>query len=299
MATLLAHHPAAPQAKSDGAAPSRWDRNRRHWDETLDPRNLKAAGESDVARDVALAETVDVRRALGFLEPLEDRLVLDLGGGLALAAILFARRGARIVICDISPNRLKAARRILAEAGVGDRVHLVAGAGEHLPFADAAVDRVFTKSVLIHTRIDETAAECTRVLRPGGKAAFVEPTTDNPFVNAYRVLMAPKIWKDITSYFHRRELHAVRRGVRGTDPRAKLSIERIQFLAFFASAFAFSVPSPRLYRIAESALVRIDDLLFRAVPSLRKRAWFVLIGVRRSAPGGRRRPAGGSPRAPR
>ncbi len=278
MTKTLAQTSAHPQEKSD---PSRWDRNRRHWDETLDPRNLKAGASSETERDVALYETVDVRRAFHSLRPLNTKLVLDLGGGLALGAILFARRGARVVICDISPNRLRSARRILDEAGVLNRVSLVVGAAEHLPFADATLDRVFTKSVLIHTQIEESASECVRVMKSGGKAAFIEPTTRNPFVNAYRRLMAPKIWKDITSYFDEAELHAVDSGAKRTDTKTRLQIGHIQFLTFFASVFAFLLPSPMAYRAVEHVLERIDRVLFSLMPALRHRAWFVLIKVRR------------------
>lgn len=255
---------------------SRWHRNRKHWEETLDSANLgRSPAHQQLARQVTLYETADVRWALGRLEPLRDRLVVDIGGGLALGAILMARRGARVVITDIAASRLKLARQSLAALGLADRVHLVAGSAEHLPFADGTVDRLFTKSVLIHTDLAQAAPECARVLAPAGRAAFIEPMRRNPFVNLYRQLAAPKIWRDITTYFGPGEIRTVREAMhrRGKD----LALRPFFLLAFWASLFAFVWRSPAAYRLAERVLMTADRELFRRFPGLRQRAWLLVL----------------------
>ncbi|MCB2153432.1 class I SAM-dependent methyltransferase [bacterium] len=260
--------------------------NARHWSETLDAANLgREESQVDTERQLALYETADVRLALDAMEPLRDKWTVDLGGGLALGAILLARRGARVVISDLSVPRMKAARETVRRLGLEDRIHFVVAKGETLPFADGAVERLFTKSVLIHTDLPHAARECGRVLARDGRAAFIEPMRRNPFVNLYRRLLAPKIWTEITTYFRPAEFRTLRKGM-GKSRQARL--EPMYFLGFFASAFQFALPHPKIARILEGVFLRIDRVLFRALPSLRKHAWFGVLVI---SPGeGKHRP---------
>lgn len=266
-------------AKGSSAAEdsARWERNRRHWEEVVEATNLSgAAGARDFARQVSLYRTADVREALAFLTPLGGAQVLDLGGGNGLAAALFARRGARVLVVDISLPRLLEARRQLARLGLADRVEFLLASGDRLPLRTGTVDRIFTKSVLIHTRLDETARECGRVLAEDGSAAFVEPQRRNPFVNLYRRFAAPKAWREITTYFSSREWRTVRTGVgaRGPGCIRQARLRPFFFLGFFASVLIFVRPSPRSYFAAERVLCAVDRALFRALPTTRRRAWF-------------------------
>ena len=256
---------------------NRWRQNRAHWEQTLDADNLgREETPGNIEQQLALFETADVRLALQALEPLNNRLVVDLGGGLGLGAILLARRGARVVVTDLSMPRLKLARKTVARLGLDDRVSFVAAEGERLPFGDGKAGGLFTKSVLIHTRRDECAAECGRVLGAGGRAAFIEPLDGNPFVNLYRRLAAPRIWRTITSYFNRREIATVARGMKQAGS-VRIRVRPLFFTAFFASVFQFAIKNVRLYRLAEDFLLKLDSLLFRAMPGLKKRCWFVVM----------------------
>lgn len=264
------HHPATRRA-----------RNRAHWDSSLDPANLghETASAGAFARQVALFASADVRHALGHLEPLPDRLTLDLGGGLGLAAALLARRGARVVLCDLSSARLKEARRQLAALGLADRVEFVQAEAERLPFGPATLSRAFTKSVLIHTHQPVAAAELGRVLAADARAAFIEPLDANPLANTYRALLAPGEWRSITRYF---TPHRLRRFggqlVEGTPRRAHL--RPFFFVGFLASAFQFLVPNPTLFLAAEGVLLALDRVLFRVFPSLESRAWMGALLIR-------------------
>lgn len=254
--------------------------NRRHWDRTLDPRNLGAEGikAGDWQREMALAESADVRLAKRLLHPLDNKLLLDLGGGLGIHALLFAEAGARIIIADISLERLKAARRLIERAGLLDRVDFVVCGAEDLPFVDHTFDRQFTKSVLIHTRLKGASEELARTLSPQGVATFIEPLTKNPFVNAYRFLAAPRAWKNITEYFDKNSLRIVTRAYRSRGFRTR--IHWLYFLGFFATAFQFLIPSPWFLRQTERGLLSLDRLIFRLYPRLRQRCWFSVTEIR-------------------
>jgi len=270
------------QAKSDTKRDceddqTRWKRNREHWETTLDAENLgRETTQQDFLLQLDLFQTADVRLALGHLEPLEERRVLELGGGLGFAAILLARRGAKVIITDISHPRLLEAKRMIKKLGLEDRIEFVVALGEKMPFRNESFDRAWTKSVLIHTDRALASAECSRVLNAESKAAFIEPMDANPFVNLYRRIIAPGAWKDITTYFDPSEIKTISEGMKRHRKMARKVVPMF-FLGFFASGFQFALRSRMMYRISENGLLKIDHFLFKLLPSLKRRAWFVVL----------------------
>jgi SAM-dependent methyltransferase len=250
----------------------RWALNKRHWEITLDAHNVGADQATvDLNRLAALYNTADVRFAFDRLQPLSGATVLELGGGLGLAAILLARQGARVVIADLALPRLKAARENFRSLGLADRVDLVLARGEALPFPDGAVGRVMVKAVMIHTDLPVAMRELHRVLRQDGRMVILEPTTGNPFVNAYRRLLAPKVWAEIASFFGPAETAVLEQAL---PPGRRMRVHVFHFFSFFASFFEFALPSPPLYRFTEAVLGAVDRVLFTLIPPLRRAAWF-------------------------
>src|SRR5438552_10921322 len=107
--------------------------------------------------------------------------VLDYGCGHGMAAVVLARRGARVTAFDLSPGYLDEARARAAANGVA--VTFAQADGERLPFADGAFDRVWGNAVLHHLDMERAGHELFRVLRPGGRAVFCEPWGENPVLN--------------------------------------------------------------------------------------------------------------------
>jgi demethylmenaquinone methyltransferase/2-methoxy-6-polyprenyl-1,4-benzoquinol methylase len=105
------------------------------------------------------------RRAVDYLP--HGRL-LDLGSGTGAAAPVFGSRD--VVALDPVSQML----------GLSPIEHRVVGLGEHLPFADASFDSVFSAYVFRNLdSVDATIGEIARVLRPGGAAAIVDLTRPN------------------------------------------------------------------------------------------------------------------------
>src|SRR5436309_12177021 len=98
-----------------------------------------------------------IRPAFAKLGPLPGRCVLDYGCGHGMAAVVLARRGARVSAFDLSAGYLGEASRRAAANGV--RLNLVQADGHRLPFADAAFDRVWGNAVLHHLDIDTAGRE--------------------------------------------------------------------------------------------------------------------------------------------
>ena len=102
--------------------------------------------------------------------------VLDVATGPAGVALELADRSeARIVGIDLSEQMLARGRRNVAAAGRDDRIALVLGQGERLPFRDATFDAL-TFTYLLRYVADPAATitELARVVRPGGVMASLE-----------------------------------------------------------------------------------------------------------------------------
>jgi demethylmenaquinone methyltransferase/2-methoxy-6-polyprenyl-1,4-benzoquinol methylase len=105
-----------------------------------------------------------------------DDHVLDVctGTGAVAERIVLTHR-CRVTGFDQSTAMLAAARGRLAEAGVLQRVTLVQGEAERLPFPDAAFDAVAVTYLLRY--VDDPPAvlrELVRVVRPGGTLASMD-----------------------------------------------------------------------------------------------------------------------------
>lgn len=98
--------------------------------------------------------------------------VLEIGAGTGVHARLLAQAGANLSAVDLTPTAVELTRKRLAEHGLDADVR--EADAEHLPFADASFDFVWSWGVIHHSESTEkVAAEIARVLRPGGTLALM------------------------------------------------------------------------------------------------------------------------------
>lgn len=148
-------------------------------------------GGDSAIRDRWLQVLVPLRdRVLERAELEPDDVVLDVGTGdglVAFAALERLAAAGRVIFADVSDELLSVCGSIAADLGAGNRTSFVHAAAEDLaPIADAAVDVVTTRSVLIYVEEKAAAfAEFFRVLRPGGRMSLCEP------INRYFGLRPP------------------------------------------------------------------------------------------------------------
>lgn len=99
------------------------------------------------------------------------KAVLDLGCAGGFMAEAMARRGAVVTGVDPAARAVAAARAHAEAEGLDIRYDV--GAGEDLPYADAAFDAVVCVDVLEHVAdLKQVLAEVRRVLKPGGWFLF-------------------------------------------------------------------------------------------------------------------------------
>jgi len=148
------------------------------WARTIDPETV-------LVREAFEATTaVENRLVLSHVGDVEGRRVLDIGCGSGEAAIYFALRGARVTALDISGAFLRIVRQLSVKHNTP--VSGIIAPVEFLPFPDNAFDTIYGNSVLHHVEIGPAMREVHRVLRPGGRAFFIEPLAYNPIINIYR-----------------------------------------------------------------------------------------------------------------
>jgi ubiquinone/menaquinone biosynthesis C-methylase UbiE len=111
------------------------------------------------------------------------RRVVDLGAGRTshFVALQGAGSSAEIVGVDVDRDELALNEEVDTK--------VVVAPGDPLPFADASVDLVVSRSVLEHVEgVAGTLAEAHRVLRPGGRTIHVFASRRAPFSVLNRVL---------------------------------------------------------------------------------------------------------------
>ncbi|HWO79103.1 class I SAM-dependent methyltransferase [Gaiella sp.] len=110
------------------------------------------------------------RRFLVDRLPRDGGQVLDVATGTGLVAQALLARGFRVTGLDQSPEMLACARERF-----GDRVELVEGSADELPFDDASFDHLtFTYLLRYVDDPGATLAELARVVKPGGRIASLE-----------------------------------------------------------------------------------------------------------------------------
>jgi demethylmenaquinone methyltransferase/2-methoxy-6-polyprenyl-1,4-benzoquinol methylase len=125
-------------------------------------------------------------------------VILDVASGTAGVALqLEARSGVQVVGVDLTEEMLREGRRRVAAAGLGDRIGLVAGRAEQLPFPDGHFDALTFTYLLRYVQDPQaTLTELARVVRPGGTVASLEfcaptGTVWSPAWWAYTRLLLP------------------------------------------------------------------------------------------------------------
>ncbi len=110
------------------------------------------------------------------IEAKPQDVILDVACGTAAVAIELVRRyGCTVVGVDQSRGMIDTGRRRVERAGLAEKIDLVEGRAEQLPFEAEAFDALtFTYLLRYVDEPAETLQELARVVRPGGRIASLE-----------------------------------------------------------------------------------------------------------------------------
>lgn len=197
---------------------------------------------------------------------LTGKHALDFCCGNGEFSFALAARGASVHGIDISPELIALAGNSCPpgiecpEFSVRD--------GHATGFPDNSFDFVFGNGVLHHLQLGLAYAEIARILKPGGKAFFMEPLEGNPFMRLLRTATPAAHTED-----ERPLLFA-------DVDRAKDYFSNVSHTEHFCLALVAAplhVIGLGVARRVIAGLDRVDGMLFRLIPQLRLFAWLSML----------------------
>lgn len=200
---------------------------------------------------------------------LEGKKVLELGTGTGGTATLLAKRGASVVGIDLLPFRLAEAQARAAEHNVTEAINFALMDAMHLAFPDNTFDFIISKSVLVFTDHSHTAKECYRVLKPGGKAIFMENMRYHPAVWLYRKMFLKYSGK--LRYFSMWDIETV-----GAEFE-QLEHREFHLTAVSALFWQKCITIPLFYRGTLRVFKAIDTFLLKCLPFLKRFCWITAM----------------------
>jgi ubiquinone/menaquinone biosynthesis C-methylase UbiE len=170
----------------------------------------------------------------------------------------FKELGADVVLIDISDVALE---KIKAKYPEADTRVMDA---QDMGFKDGEFDLVFGRAILHHLDLDKALKEVKRVLKPDGRAIFIEPMNINPFIRWYRK-MTPDARTTDEHPFVIKDIKLIRESFKGFTAKY-----------FYFTALIAIVKKSKTKDGFLKKLCVLDEWIFKVLPILRFLSW---IGV--------------------
>ncbi len=151
------------------------------------------------------------RKAIKQLKAIQPKKVLDVATGTADLAIETARQVDvdKIIGVDIANQMLEIGRKKLDKRQLSDKIELLEGDSENLPFEDNSFDAITVAfGVRNYQNLEKGLVEMNRVLRKGGKVVILEFSKPRVFP-----------FKQLFNFYFKRILPLIGR-ITSKDPRA-------------------------------------------------------------------------------
>lgn len=129
------------------------------------------------------------KKVLKLVSAKKPETVLDIATGTGDLAILMTQSGAKkITGVDISEGMLEVGRKKIAAKNLSDKIEMLLGDSENLPFADNSFDAITVGfGIRNFETLEKGLAEILRVLKPGGIFVILETSVPEktPFKQGY------------------------------------------------------------------------------------------------------------------
>ncbi|MCC2643865.1 MAG: rebM 2 [Nitrospira sp.] len=194
--------------------------------------------------------------AMEILGDVKGKTLLDCGCGPGHTSVMLAKRGATVTAFDTAAGQLDTARR-LAEAN-SVNVAFLCQPFEELNFPDESFDVVFGAFVLHHVDLPKASQQIARLLRPGGKAVFIENSALNPMLMVARSKLCgrfgvPQYSDDHEHPLTRRDIATLRQAFPGACTIHYPSLLFFRLLDFYLFKKRWSWMTALLRRCDQSA----------------------------------------------
>ncbi len=195
----------------------------------------------------------------------QDKDVMEYGCGKGTYVFLLAKNDARVTGIDISEVAINMAKAQAQEQGI-EEIKFLEQDAEAMNFVDNSFDLIFGTSILHHLNLERALREISRVLKPYGRAVFIEPLGHNPLINLYRKL---------TPRFRTADEHPLTM----KDLKFIKTFFNQHHYRFFHLFSIIAVPfrNTSIFSFLLKLMDSLDNLLFKFIPCLRPIAWQVVI----------------------
>lgn len=195
----------------------------------------------------------------------EGRMVLEYGCGEGSHSLEVARRGAHVIGIDISEVGVKNAAKKATAENVDNAEYLVMDA-ENMTLESDTFDMVIGEGILHHLDLEKSYREIARVLKPEGKAVFMEPLGHNPAIWLFR---------RFTPGFRTADEHPL---MMSDLKQAGEFFGRTDVRYYHLTSFAaMLLLKTRIFFPTVRFFDKVDSFLFRVVPPLGLWAWYSII----------------------
>jgi len=226
---------------------------------------------------------IENRHALNTMGDIKGKRILDLGCGLGESSVYFALKGAVVTAVDISPEMIRVVNQLAEKWDVEvDARTMIA---EDMDLPSGQYDFVFGNGILHHLDRKKAYNEIFRVLKPGGRAVFIEPLCYNPIISIYRVFARTVRTKN-EKPFRFRDLRYLRKLFARVRHSEFWLATQLVFIYFFLIRHA-SPAKERYWKkvIAEAdslapmytKLLKVDNWLLKYMPFLKIFCWNTVI----------------------
>ena len=186
--------------------------------------------------------------------------ILDYGCGNGWLSMDLIKEGATEVYgIDISKELIEKANKFAEVKGLSKNINFKKMPGENLTFPDNFFDLILGSAILHHTDISLAIKNIYRVLKPGGRALFIEPLNQNIFL---------RIWRKLTPWRRSPAEKALvskdLKFIQDVFPDAKYHF--FKFFSIFSKGLTVLLPKNKTLIYANVLLERFDKNLLKLFP---------------------------------
>ncbi len=204
--------------------------------------------------------------------------VLDFGCGDGWYSIKLGMSCANVWGIDISGELINRANRLAVDKGLSKNVCFEKMAGEDLTFPDNFFDLIIGSAILHHTDIKRALRSILRVLKPGGRAIFIEPLNENGLL---------RIWRKVTPW--RRsptEKALVNRDLEFIQKIFPLAnCKHFFFISILTQGFLLIFRKSKFLAIINNLTEMLDGFLIKELPFLGKYCAVVVLELKKERNG--------------